>query len=144
MTDAKVIKREGLSRKFGYIGFPDNATAKQAMESLQDTYIDTSRISLEYAYPQNDANLPRPWSRHTIGSSASGQDMPEEAAKPVHPSKAEAERKQKFKEFVDLMMEKSSRKTGKKDGKIGTHSWNESFENFTPQKALSKKERRKL
>lgn len=61
--------RDGKSRKFGFIGFEDVKDAKQAKHHFDGTYIDTSKISVEYARPLGDESIPRPWSKYSEGSS---------------------------------------------------------------------------
>jgi len=40
------------------------------MKYFANTYIDTSKIEVDYAKSQNDESLPRAWSRYSVGSSA--------------------------------------------------------------------------
>jgi multiple RNA-binding domain-containing protein 1 len=40
------------------------------MQYFNSTYVDTSKIELSFAKPQGDESIPRPWSRHSQGSSA--------------------------------------------------------------------------
>ena len=71
VTDAKLIRtRTGLSRRFGFVGFVSDAQAKTAVEKLDRSFIDASRISVEVAKPYGDESLERPWSKYSKGSSA--------------------------------------------------------------------------
>ncbi len=75
------IDREGKSRKFGFVGFKSTSEAKRAIKHFNQTFIDTSRVTVESAQPVlfirsesndqvGDGELIRPWSRHSQGSSA--------------------------------------------------------------------------
>eukprot|EP01128_Nolandella_sp_AFSM9_P005639 TRINITY_DN2763_c0_g1_i2.p1 TRINITY_DN2763_c0_g1~~TRINITY_DN2763_c0_g1_i2.p1 ORF type:complete len:823 (+),score=242.47 TRINITY_DN2763_c0_g1_i2:26-2470(+) len=74
VTDCKIVHaREGQkqSRKFGFIGFKHEDDAKAAQKHFDKTYIDTSKVIVDFAIPYGDtSSLPRPWSRFTKGSSA--------------------------------------------------------------------------
>jgi len=39
------------TRQFGFLGFKSEEHAKKAMAHFQNTYIDTSKITLEFAKP---------------------------------------------------------------------------------------------
>ena len=43
--------REGMSRKFGFIGYKTEAEAKKALKFFNNTFVDTSKISVELAKP---------------------------------------------------------------------------------------------
>ncbi|KAJ7554372.1 hypothetical protein O6H91_06G137600 [Diphasiastrum complanatum] len=88
VTDAKIIRTsDGRPRQFGFVGFRTEEEAQLAVKYFNRSYYDTSRLSCEIAQPIGDPNLPRPWSRHSQGSSAyqkshsASQDMPDLTAK---------------------------------------------------------------
>jgi multiple RNA-binding domain-containing protein 1 len=60
--------KDGISRRFGFVGLENESEAQRAMMDLNNTYIDTSQIKLDLAKIQDDPSLPRAWSRHTKGS----------------------------------------------------------------------------
>ncbi|KAJ9082653.1 Multiple RNA-binding domain-containing protein 1 [Entomophthora muscae] len=67
VTDVKLMKSsDGVSRKFGYIGFKTENEAKAAVRFFNNTFIDTSKIIVEIAKPIGHPSLPRPWSKYTI------------------------------------------------------------------------------
>ena len=70
VTDVKIMRKGALSRQFGFIGFKSERHAKAALKHFSNSYVDTSKIELEYAKQQGDESIPRAWSRHTEGSSA--------------------------------------------------------------------------
>ena len=53
-----------------FVGFKTTADAVKALEYFHNTFIDTSRVQVEYARAVKSAQLPRPWSKHSSGSSA--------------------------------------------------------------------------
>ncbi|RIA86197.1 hypothetical protein C1645_344933 [Glomus cerebriforme] len=70
VTDAKIMKTsDGKSRCFGFIGYRTEQEANDALKYFNNTFIFTSRITIEFAKPVNDSLLPRPWSAHSVGSS---------------------------------------------------------------------------
>jgi multiple RNA-binding domain-containing protein 1 len=49
ITDLKIATRNGVSRRFCYIGFKTNEHGLQAVKYFNNTYIDTCKISVEIA-----------------------------------------------------------------------------------------------
>ena len=71
MTDAKIMKTgDGKSRQMAFVGYKTEEDATKALEYFNNTFVDTSKISVEYARAVKSTTLPRPWSRHSEGSSA--------------------------------------------------------------------------
>ncbi|KAI9335296.1 hypothetical protein BDR26DRAFT_912132 [Obelidium mucronatum] len=76
VTDIKLAKdKEGNSRRFGFIGFKNEKDARDALTYFNRTFIDTSRIEVVFAKPVGDVAIPRPWSKHTEGSSANARAL---------------------------------------------------------------------
>ncbi|KAG0563042.1 hypothetical protein KC19_9G192500 [Ceratodon purpureus] len=70
VTDAKIIRtRDGRTRQFGFVGYRTEEEAKDAAKYFHRSFFDTSRLTCELAQSVGDPNLPRPWSRHSEGSS---------------------------------------------------------------------------
>lgn len=81
VTDAKIIRtRDGRSRLFAFVGFQTATEARKAVNHFNNTFIDTSRITVEPAKPVGDESLGRPWSRYSKGSSLYMRAHPQEAA----------------------------------------------------------------
>ncbi|KAJ3203059.1 hypothetical protein HDU67_010430, partial [Dinochytrium kinnereticum] len=110
--------------------------AKAALKYFNNTFIDTSKIEVVEAKAVGDASLPRPWSKHTDGSSAHQKrleaqkanekarlDQEERLQRHREALQIERENKQKFvsalyaaendpklKEFLEVMRPRSSAK----------------------------------
>lgn len=71
ITDVKLMHtRSGVFRRFAYIGFASVDEAASAVNHFDKTFIDTSRIQVEFAQKAGSAILDRPWSKYSTGSSA--------------------------------------------------------------------------
>lgn len=91
VTDAKVIRnRDGVSRQFGFVGFRREADAAKARKRLNGTYVQASRVLVEVARAAGDPNIPRPWSKHSKGSSAYEKRVVREEDEEVERRRAEA------------------------------------------------------
>ena len=53
-----------------FVGYKTEADATAALEYFNNTFVDTSKIQVEYARAVKSSALPRPWSKHSEGSSA--------------------------------------------------------------------------
>lgn len=75
VTDVKIVRlkdEEGgsKSRQFGFVGYRSDEEAAKAVKYFHRTFIDTCRINVDLAKKAGDAGIPRPWSKHSVGSSA--------------------------------------------------------------------------
>lgn len=85
ITDLKLAKTaDGKFRRFAFIGFANEKEAEDCQNYFNQTYLDTSKLQVDLALPVGDSTLPRPWSRHSRGSSAYSS---------LHPEESEAARK---------------------------------------------------
>eukprot|EP00830_Metopus_es_P011575 TRINITY_DN2329_c0_g2_i4.p1 TRINITY_DN2329_c0_g2~~TRINITY_DN2329_c0_g2_i4.p1 ORF type:complete len:224 (-),score=46.86 TRINITY_DN2329_c0_g2_i4:253-924(-) len=141
-TLQQVQKRNEKSRQFGYLGYKSEDEAKKAKEYFDGTYLDTGKIAVDFAYPQNSELIPRAWSRHSKVSSAYGQThkpqsgmVEEKKEKEGEPPKSAAiieeieKKKAKYKEFLDYIAKKRTPK----------QSWNDVFNNFVSRKEKEKR-----
>ncbi|KAI8913436.1 hypothetical protein EDD86DRAFT_187584 [Gorgonomyces haynaldii] len=70
LTDLKMAKTaDGQSRRFCYLGFKTEEQAGEIKKYFDNTFMDTSRISVEYAQSFASENIPRAWSKYSKGSS---------------------------------------------------------------------------
>jgi len=66
VTDVKVMKTaDGRSRQFGFVGFRREEDARNARRLLNQTFLDTSRLTVDFARPVGDGAIPRAWSKYT-------------------------------------------------------------------------------
>lgn len=85
-------KADNKSRNFAFVGFKTEAEAAAARKFFNNTFLDTSKMVIDFAKPQGDPELPRAWSKFTKGSSAyAALHGKEEAAKGKADRKAAAE-----------------------------------------------------
>ncbi|GLC70759.1 hypothetical protein PLESTF_001030300 [Pleodorina starrii] len=61
---------DGRSRQLGFIGFKSVEQAATALRYFDRSYMDTSKLAVEYARKVGDNQLPRAWSKHTAGTTA--------------------------------------------------------------------------
>ncbi|KAN0000446.1 hypothetical protein ACTFIZ_000900 [Dictyostelium cf. discoideum] len=140
VTDAKIIKKDGKSRLFGFIGFSTEQSAKNAL-SLNGTFIDTSKIVVETATVGGETTENRPWSKYSVGSSSNKrltemekekekkelkrkQDKLEQQSnkkqKKSHTNSlldAELENDPEYQEFLNLVAPQANRKVWENDDK---------------------------
>ena len=113
-TDASLsYQKNGTFRNFGFIGFKTAEDAQKAVDYWNNTYFDTSKISVSLAQSAQSSDLPRPWSKHSVGSSAndkatgSNSFKVEEKVKQIPVS----ENDPKLNEYLNVMMPSSKAKT---------------------------------
>ncbi|KAF7456849.1 multiple RNA-binding domain-containing protein 1 [Cryptosporidium felis] len=126
ITDVKIVRKKSsnnsgveTSRRFGFVGFYSEEDARRVIEYFNGTFIDTSRISLQFAYPPGSDLLPRPWSKYSVGSSQYNKrnnlglpnsQSEREAEGPIK-EKAEKSNEIKMDNFKKLISQKSSNKS---------------------------------
>ena len=112
VTDAKIMFKNDRSRKFGFVGFKTDQMAKDAQKYFNRTFFHTSKIEVDFARQQGDETLPRPWSKHSQGSSANTRMLKAKGKLAAKQGKAmgnqltsaEVENKKtRFREFLKLM-----------------------------------------
>eukprot|EP01083_Nonionella_stella_P103484 295504_1 len=75
VTDAKVLTKNGRSRKIGFVGYKTESEAKRAIKHLDNSYIGSTRLSVELAAERGNVRS-RPWSKYSKGSSAYSRSNP--------------------------------------------------------------------
>jgi multiple RNA-binding domain-containing protein 1 len=85
------IFRDGKFRRFAFVGFSNEKDAFDCQNYFNQTYMDTSKLQVDLALPVGDSSLPRPWSRHSRGSSAYSAFNPEESEASRKKDEAEAQ-----------------------------------------------------
>ena len=70
LTDVKLMRtKDGRSRQFAFVGFRDAATATKAVKHFNNTYFNTTKMSVSLAESMG-SSAARPWSKYSEGSSA--------------------------------------------------------------------------
>lgn len=70
ITDVKLMyTRDGQFRRFAFVGFASCSDAVATVKYSDGTFLDTSKVTVELAMPQKSADLKRPWSKYSEGSS---------------------------------------------------------------------------
>ncbi|KAL1272492.1 hypothetical protein QQF64_028354 [Cirrhinus molitorella] len=71
LTDCTLkFTKDGRFRKFGFVGFKTEEDAKKALTYFNKSFVDTSRITVEFCTDIGDPNKARPWSKHTLQPSS--------------------------------------------------------------------------
>ncbi|KAI3960066.1 hypothetical protein MKW98_016790 [Papaver atlanticum] len=118
VTDAKLMRiRDGKSRQFAFIGFRTEQQAEEALKYFNNSYMDTSRITCEIAHKVGDANIPRPWSRHSVTKKEETVDESKKTTK-CSSNKGELKKNKKdmeiddpqLREFLEVMQPRSKTK----------------------------------
>nr|CAA56649.1 surface antigen [Entamoeba histolytica] len=75
ITDCKVMRTpQGVSRKFGFIGFENEDQAQTAITKMNGAYIQSSKLQVSLAKAIGDQTIERPWSKYSVGSSSFSND----------------------------------------------------------------------
>ncbi|CAG8679703.1 10509_t:CDS:2, partial [Racocetra persica] len=111
---------DGKSRCFGFIGYRTEKEANDALNYFNNTFIYTSRITVEHAKPVCDPTLSRPWSAHSIGSSSyQRKHFQKSEANSVEIIKKRVKNDdlndEKLEEFLEVMKPRSKSKTWAND-----------------------------
>lgn len=93
VTDAKIINtrsifsklRDGTSRHFGFIGFATTGEAKQAVDRLHNTFLDTSKVQVDLARPVNSRITCRSAMMPCPGLGRNTPKAARNSPKPMHP-----------------------------------------------------------
>ncbi|XP_076648162.1 putative RNA-binding protein 19 [Halictus rubicundus] len=108
VTDVQLkYTKDGVFRRFAFVGFKIEEQAIAAKEYFDKTCIDTSRISVELCASLGDSSKPRSWSKHAPDSSKQSNNDSTNAAEndsidktTIVEKKKEKDKKKKEKENV--------------------------------------------
>lgn len=125
ITDVKICRtRDGKSRQMGFVGFKTVEQAEAAMKYFNNTFMDTARLSIEYARKVGQSEV-RPWSKYSEGSSGFKRLHPEKNEKKdekpldrgdkTKGDAADAEEDPQLAEFLSLMQPRSKSKMWSND-----------------------------
>ncbi|KAG6824235.1 hypothetical protein H0H93_002332, partial [Arthromyces matolae] len=105
LTDFKVaLKKDGISRRFGFVGYKTEQEALAAKEWFDKTYIDSTKISVSVIEGAKDAPAPRPNKRPRLGPSPTDDAIPEKSD--MKSKKTDVETKTKTKTKTDEQFDK--------------------------------------
>ncbi|XP_061585092.1 probable RNA-binding protein 19 [Cololabis saira] len=116
LTDCSLkFTKDGKFRKFGFVGFKSEEDASRALQHLNKSFVDTSRVAVEMCKSFGDPTKEKAWSKH---SQRPGQDKPSDPApddgKKKNKKKKETksvlgnlEEEQGFKEFLSVHQNRS-------------------------------------
>ncbi|CAB3406939.1 unnamed protein product [Caenorhabditis bovis] len=106
ITDASLkYTKEGKFRGFAFVGFDDEDSAKNAIQSTNQTFMDSKKLQVEECRPFGDANKPRAWSKYAKDSSAykraHGEPNVEKSEEKSEPVAKKSKTDSKFDEFLE-------------------------------------------
>ncbi|KAH0517111.1 putative RNA-binding protein 19 [Microtus ochrogaster] len=91
LTDCSLkFTKDGKFRKFGFIGFKSEEEAQAALSHFNRSFIDTSRITVEFCKSFGDPTKPRAWSKH-----AQKPSQPKQSSQASIPSDTKKDDKKK-------------------------------------------------
>ncbi|XP_060561749.1 probable RNA-binding protein 19 [Ruditapes philippinarum] len=94
VTDCSLkYTKNGVFRKFAFIGYKTEQEAQSALKQFNKTFIDASKIVIEIAKDFGDINKPRAWSKYAKDSSAGQANL--KTSKEDVPKKDEKKKKNK-------------------------------------------------
>lgn len=99
LTDCSLkFTKDGKFRKFGFIGFKSEEEAQTALSHFNKSFVDTSRITVEFCKSFGDPTKPRAWSKHA--------QRPRQPEQPSHGSVAPEIKKDEKKKKAPRELEK--------------------------------------
>ncbi|KZT19567.1 hypothetical protein NEOLEDRAFT_1077530 [Neolentinus lepideus HHB14362 ss-1] len=112
ITDVKVaFKKDGTSRRFGFVGFKTDAEADKARDWFDKTFIGSSRLSVAIVDGAKDAPIPRPNKRPRLGPSPH-DDVGKPSQKKVKVAKdrkKDSKKEQQMEEFMKVMQPRTKK-----------------------------------
>ncbi|CAF3456355.1 unnamed protein product [Rotaria sp. Silwood1] len=99
ITDLQLkYTKDGIFRRFAFVGFINEEQAQRAIEKLNKSYIGTSKIIVEQCFDLNDNNRPRPWSKY------SSQQNHETEKKSLETTKTKTKKNKGNNQLVDAIL----------------------------------------
>ncbi|XP_066116597.1 probable RNA-binding protein 19 isoform X1 [Saccopteryx bilineata] len=94
LTDCSLkFTKDGKFRKFGFIGFRSEEEAQRALTHFNRSFVDMSRITVEFCKSFGDPAKPRAWSKHAQKQSQSPQPSKDKASIPLETKKDSKKKK---------------------------------------------------
>ncbi|XP_023701219.1 probable RNA-binding protein 19 [Paramormyrops kingsleyae] len=122
LTDCSLkFTKEGKFRKFGFVGFKSEEEAERALKHFNKSFVDTSRVTVEWCKSFGDPTKARAWSKHTHPPPANNKEH-EEKQKNKKKKKqeivtvvGELEQDQGFQEFLAVHQKRAQGPTWTND-----------------------------
>ncbi|KAE8634175.1 hypothetical protein XENTR_v10002218 [Xenopus tropicalis] len=127
LTDCSLkYTKDGKFRKFGFIGFVSEEEAKAALGHFNKSFIDTSRVSVEFCKSFGDPDKPKAWSKHSqknAKDSEKEKDLKQTPTESVNSKNSkkkktaleELEKEDDFKEFLSVHQNRTKTSTWDND-----------------------------
>ncbi|GAB1290094.1 Probable RNA-binding protein 19 [Apodemus speciosus] len=101
LTDCSLkFTKDGKFRKFGFIGFKSEEEAQAALTHFHRSFIDTSRITVEFCKSFGDPSKPRAWSKH-----AQQPSQPKQPSQDSIPKDTKKDKKKKVSSTLEKLKE---------------------------------------
>ncbi|XP_020833705.1 putative RNA-binding protein 19 isoform X2 [Phascolarctos cinereus] len=111
LTDCSLkFTKDGKFRKFGFVGFKSEEEAQRALDHFHRSFIDTSRVTVEFCKSFGDPSKPRAWSKHSQKATQPGKPEESPVASETQKDKkrkkatGELEKLKKDVEFQEFLM----------------------------------------
>ncbi|KAI0702632.1 hypothetical protein C8Q76DRAFT_802236 [Earliella scabrosa] len=121
LTDVKlVLKPDGTSRRFGFIGYKSSQEAERAKKWFNRSFVDSSRITVDIVDGVKDAPTPRPNKRPRLGPSPlevedASRSASGKKAKPSTDKSKKGSTSQLEDEFIQVMQPRTKKGPSWKD-----------------------------
>ncbi|XP_070255718.1 probable RNA-binding protein 19 [Myotis yumanensis] len=103
LTDCSLkFTKDGKFRKFGFIGFKSEEEAQRALNHFNKSFVDTSRITVEFCKSFGDPTKPRAWSKHAQKPSQTKQPPKDKDSVPPETKKDKKKKKKAASELEEL------------------------------------------
>ncbi|WBW72617.1 ribosome biogenesis RNA-binding protein Mrd1 [Schizosaccharomyces osmophilus] len=114
ITDVSVAKtKDGVSRRFAFIGFKNEQDAEKTVRYLDRSYIDSSRVEARVALDFQTANEKlRPWSKHSAKTKelkTIEQEKQVQKQKELEEKEKERREKKLKRKFIDTLQDDKAR-----------------------------------
>lgn len=125
LTDVQLKHKDGKFRQFGFIGYENEDSAREAVNHFNNTFIGTSKIRVEVCAVLGDESKPKSWSKYAKDSEVHKKNEKKEKSVDVAVKRAVKE-------------DKKSKKIGKIESIIGEHKDDPLFQEFMHSHAKDK------
>ncbi|OSD03770.1 hypothetical protein PYCCODRAFT_1434157 [Trametes coccinea BRFM310] len=116
LTDVKLmLKPDGTSRRFGFIGYKTPQEAERAKKWFNRSFVDSSRITVDIVEGAKDAPAPRPSKRPRLGPSPSDVEGSKSDKSDLKDKKTKGAKDELVDEFLQVMQPRTKKGPSWKD-----------------------------